>query len=113
MTDSTEETDEWRFASGSEHLATPGQEAGIVPTFLANCDFFARFAKNMFFWQIMILQIVVGKLCVGKLHFGKLLPTRLIKYKHFLIKKIVYTNILSIKTVIIYNFNNICNTIVW
>ena len=80
MTDSTEEMDERRFVSSIEHRATPGREAGVVLTFLANRDFFVRFAENMFFWQIMFCQIVVGKLCVGKshfgkLHFGKLLPT--------------------------------------
>ena len=30
MTDSTEETDEQRFASRSEHRATPGREAGVI-----------------------------------------------------------------------------------
>ena len=31
MTNSTEGKDEQRFASSSEHRATPGREAGVVP----------------------------------------------------------------------------------
>ena len=79
MTDSTEETDEQRFARGASTGWPPAERpplfrVGKLWIFWLNCWIIR-------FWQIVSRQIVVGKLSVGKTHFdtlpfGKSLPTQ-------------------------------------